>query len=72
MGKPCKGKKPAAHNDHGHGALKQMTVMLEEEHVDALKELSKEYSEMLGQRWSVSAVLRLAVGDFMTKIGKIT
>jgi hypothetical protein len=45
---------------------------LEEEHIEHLDELAKEYSKTLGQRWTRSAVVRLAVGDFLTKLGKIT
>ena len=67
-----RGKCGSSHGHHHEEKLKKITVTLEEEQIEALKELSKEYSTALSQRWSVSAVLRLAVGDFFTKIGKIT
>ncbi len=58
---------------HGHGEeLRRCSVFLEAEHIEHLDELAKEYSRTLGQRWTRSAVLRLAVGDFLTKIGRIT
>ncbi len=64
-------------NDHGHEhdhheKLVKISVTLEEEHVEHLRVLAKEYSEALGQRWSVSALLRVACGDLLTKMGRIT
>ena len=59
----------------GHGCDEEIvrcTLYLEEEHLEHLDELAKEYSAMLGQRWTRSAVVRLAVGDFLTKVGRIT
>lgn len=52
--------------------LKKITVMLEEEQVERLKELAEEYRAKLGQRWTLSAIMRVAVGDFLTKMGKMT
>ncbi|MBI5903098.1 MAG: hypothetical protein HZB84_06415 [Deltaproteobacteria bacterium] len=52
--------------------LKKVTVALEEEQIEKLKELAGEYREKLGQRWTLSAMVRVAVGDFLTKMGKMT
>jgi hypothetical protein len=57
---------------HAEEELRRCSVLLEEEHIEHLDELAKEYSKTLGQRWTRSAVVRLAVGDFLTKLGKIT
>ncbi|MEK7313507.1 MAG: hypothetical protein AAB065_03440 [Deltaproteobacteria bacterium] len=63
----------AEHGSHGHGEeLKDVTVCLEEEQIEALEELAKEYSVKLKQKWDLSAVVRVAVGDFLTKMGKMT
>lgn len=61
------------HPEHSHTeALKRITVMLEEDQVESLKELAEEYRKKLGQRWTLSAMLRVAVGDFLNRMGKIT
>lgn len=52
--------------------LKRLTVMLEEDQVGKLKELAEEYKDKLGQRWTLSAMVRVAVGDFLTRMGKIS
>lgn len=52
--------------------LKKITVMLEDEQVEKLRELAEEYREKLGQKWTLSAMMRVAVGDFLTKMGKFT
>ena len=58
---------------HGHEeALKRVTVTLEEEQVEKMKELASEYRVKLGQNWTLSAMMRVAVGDFLNKMGKIT
>lgn len=54
-----------------HEKLKQTTVYLEEEVLDALEELAEEYSEEMGQKWSKGAVIRLALSEFFSKKGKI-
>ncbi len=46
--------------------------MLEVDQIDALRELAKEYEEKLGQRWSISAMVRTAVGGFLSNMGKIS
>ncbi len=51
--------------------LKKITVMLEEEQVEELKELAEEYRKKLGPKWNLSALVRVAVGDFLTRMGKI-
>ncbi|MBI5826564.1 MAG: hypothetical protein HZB22_02375 [Deltaproteobacteria bacterium] len=52
--------------------LKRVTVALEEEQIEKLKELAEEYRKKLGQRWTLAAMVRVAVGDFLTKMGKMT
>ena len=60
---------------HKHGGeedFKRVSVLLEDEQVDLLKELAAEYRKKLGKGWSFSAVVRVAVGDFLTKMGKMS
>lgn len=63
---------------HGHSShascekLQKITLNLEEDQVAVLKELAAQYSKELDQRWSVSAVARVAVGAFLANIGRIT
>ncbi|MBI5491326.1 MAG: hypothetical protein HY893_00175 [Deltaproteobacteria bacterium] len=52
--------------------LKKITIALEEDQIEKLNELASEYREKLGQRWSLSAMVRVAVGDFLTKMGKMS
>ncbi len=65
-------------DSHGHGShascekLQKITLNLEEDQVAVLKELAAQYSKDLDQRWSVSAVARVAVGAFLANIGRIT
>ncbi len=54
-----------------HEKLKQTTVYLEEEVIEALDELAEEYSEEMGQKWSKGAVIRLALSEFFSRKGKI-
>lgn len=51
--------------------LKPCTIFLEDEQTEALDELAKEYTKAFGQRWTRGSVVRLAVGDFLTKIQKM-
>ena len=61
------------HDEHAHSeVLKRISVMLEEDQVEKLKELAEEYRKKLGQRWTLSAMMRDAVGDFLNRMGKIT
>jgi len=58
---------------HGHEEkLKKISVTIEEDQLKLLKEIANEYAGKLGQRWSLSAVIRVAVGDFLTKMGKFS
>ncbi|MDP2689833.1 MAG: hypothetical protein Q8P48_06945 [Deltaproteobacteria bacterium] len=52
--------------------LQKVSVMIEEEQVKKLRELAGEYKTKLGQRWTMSAMVRVAVGDFLTRMGKMT
>ena len=52
--------------------LKKVCVLLESEQVEVLKELAEEYTRIFGQRWSLSAVVRVAVGDFLSRLGKFS
>ena len=58
--------------DSAREELKRLTVMLEEDQVERLRELAEEYKDKLGQRWTLSAMVRVAVGDFLTRMGKMT
>ena len=49
----------------------ELSVTLEEDQLEELKKLAKEYTEELSQDWDVSAVIRVAVGDFLNKLGRI-
>lgn len=61
------------HEEHGHSEeFRKVTIMLEDEQVEALKELAAEYKKKLGQNWTMSAMVRVAVGDFLTKMGKMS
>jgi predicted transcriptional regulator len=54
-----------------HEKLKQTTVYLEDEVLEALEELAAEYSKEMGQNWSRGAVIRLALSEFFSRRGKI-
>ena len=56
---------------HDHEKLVKTTVFLEEEVLEALEELSKEYSQDTGQKWSRGAVIRVALSEFFSRRGKI-
>lgn len=65
-------------HEHTHGEehehseeLKKISIMLEEDQITLLKELADEYKVKLNQRWSISAMVRVAVGDFLARMGKI-
>ena len=58
--------------DHSHAEdFVDITVTLEEEHIEMLEEVAREYNEKLGQDWDLSAVVRVAVGSLLTKLGKM-
>ena len=52
--------------------LKKVSISLEDEQIEKLKGLAEEYKSKLGQRWTLSAMVRVAVGDFLTKMGKMS
>jgi hypothetical protein len=51
--------------------LIKTTIHLEEEVLEALEELAKEYSKETGQKWSKGAVIRVALSEFFSLRGKI-
>ncbi|MBI5048178.1 MAG: hypothetical protein HZB54_04450 [Deltaproteobacteria bacterium] len=51
--------------------LKRCTIFLEEDQVEAIDELAKEFQKNLKQKWTRSAVVRVAVGNFLTNIKKM-
>ena len=51
--------------------LIKTTIFLEEEVLEALEELAKEYSKETGRKWSKGAVIRVALSEFFSKRGKI-
>ncbi len=60
------------HDEHDHEEeFVDLNVTLEADQVVMLEELAAEYKESLNQAWDLSAVLRVAVGDFLTKLGRI-
>jgi hypothetical protein len=54
-----------------HEKLVKTSVCLEEEVLEALEELAGEYSKETGQKWSKSAVIRVALSEFFSRRGKI-
>jgi len=54
-----------------HEKLVKTTVNLEAEVMEALEELTKEYSAETGQKWSRGAVIRVALSEFFSRRGKI-
>ena len=77
--------KQHAHGHHGHGhghghehegheqhGLVEVTLMIEDEHLDALDEAAAELTRDLKQPWDRGAVVRLALSEFFSRRGKIT
>lgn len=61
-----------SHEEHEHSEeLRKISLMLEEDQIELLKELADEYRDKLNQRWSISAMVRVAVGNFLAQMGKI-
>jgi hypothetical protein len=65
------------HGGHGHEGLDQhglveVTLLLEDEHLDALDEVAEELTRDLKQPWDRGAVVRLALSEFFSRRGKIT
>ena len=54
-----------------HEKLVKTSVHLEEEVMEALEELAREYSKETGQKWSRGAVIRVALSEFFSRRGKI-
>jgi hypothetical protein len=73
MGEKVRDKMKKHEEGHTHAEeLREVTIDLEEDQIEALEELAAEYRERLGQGWDLGAVVRLAVGDFLTKLGKMS
>ena len=51
--------------------LQRCTIFLEEDQVEAIDDLVKEFQKNLGQKWTRSGVVRLAVGSFLTNMKKM-
>ncbi len=51
--------------------LVKTTIYLEEDILEALREMAEELTSETGKRWSTGAVIRLALSEFFTKRGKI-
>lgn len=51
--------------------LIKTTIHLEEEVLEALKELAKDYSKETGRKWSKGAVIRVALSEFFSRRGRI-
>ncbi len=60
-----------AGHDHHHEEMVELTVSLEKDQFEEVEKLASEYARELNQDWDVSAVLRVAVGDFLNKLGRI-
>ncbi len=67
------------HHEHGHGheghehhGLVEVTLLLEDEHLEALDEVAAEISNEVKQHWDRGAVVRLALSEFFSRRGKIT
>jgi len=54
-----------------HEKLVRTSVHLEEEVLEALEELAREYSKETGQKWSRGGVIRVALSEFFSRRGKI-
>ncbi len=57
---------------HEHHGLVEVTLLLEDEHLDALDEVAVEITKELRQPWDRGAVVRLALSEFFSRRGKIT
>lgn len=51
--------------------LVKTSIYLEEEVIEAIEELAREYSKETGRKWSRGAVIRVALSEFFSKRGKI-
>ena len=57
--------------EEGQEKLKKTSVYLEEEVLEALAETALEFEEETGRKWSMGAVIRVALSDFFTRRGKM-
>jgi len=57
---------------HSHDGFEEVTVLLEDDQIAGVNELLGEYRAKLGDDWDFSAIIRVAVGDFLTKMGKMS
>ena len=60
------------HEGHEHHGLVEVTLLLEDEHLDALDEVAAELTRDLRQTWDRGAVVPLALSEFFSRRGKIT
>ncbi len=51
--------------------LVKISVYLEEEVIEALRDTAKELEKETGRRWSKGAVIRVALSDFFTRRGRM-
>jgi hypothetical protein len=51
--------------------LVRFNLYLEEEVLEALEEVAREYTEETGKKWSKAAVIRLALSEFFTRRGRL-
>ena len=59
--------------DHSHEEeFESVTLDLEADQIEELEKLAAEYSKELDQEWDMGAVVRLAVGDLLTKLKRMT
>lgn len=59
--------------EHSHEEeFESVTLDLEADQIEEIKKLAAEYSKELGQEWDMGAVVRLAVGDLLTKLKRMT
>ena len=54
-----------------HEKLVKTSVYLEEEVMEALRETADELGKETRKKWSMGAVIRIALSDFFTRRGKI-
>jgi hypothetical protein len=57
--------------DEEHEELREITIFLEEEQIEAVDELARNLTKELNQQWDRGAVIRLALSEFFSKKGKI-
>jgi hypothetical protein len=55
----------------GQEKLVKTSVYLEEEVLEALEETTLELGKETGRKWSMGAVIRLALSDFFARRGKM-